>query len=1624
MSPQPTKGAPATSRPALTSRRSTGAIYETSGKKQASILSFFSRQPDAPLSSSSAPAAGERKRLSSPPGRSNEDVHSNTDEAQPPQADKKAGSEPTGAKELTKPNGSLSGSSHFSGDTKPVSPKKNQPRLSVCKREDDLEEQRQRDGCTPPSKDRKKLTESSNRAEGDFFDAKRHRPSTPAKNTAAEKTSAAGEDPESEDVRKFKRIKKGTKVIEEEEEDEIVPTPKGAKKHEKKKKKEEEEEEEQEEEEASMSDSDSSYADESEEEEEEDDDESDEEEEEEEDEEVPVKAKKKQTKKPHAGKAENSRKLGGGEERSSHSGSTSSPSRKAKLASLLYSPSSSSTTSTVCQSSSETASSTPLSSPSSSSAPPSATPSASPSVKSELGSSSALPVSRAVSSCPSSSASVSSAPRPKTAPLGDDIEVVKRKLLASPAAQNCHYFRHFIEDYYAYHQQFCFPPWVDPAQMKDSKGRRAIDCDPSYDFGTLWVPSPDSAMGRAHARPHLTPGMAQYWEIKKKHFDKLILFKIGKFYEFVYGDACAAHRILDLRWMGRVDGETKAHCGFPEQVLHQQAKLLVNAGYKVVVVEQMETPKELEKRNSQAIAGTRDKAVKREVCEVMSAGTVRHADMLASGARYLLVLYFGEEEDDEEGEKEVVMQEQRRDIRDGVHHRETSDDAKQKETRNAQSTATTGGGGTGDGEGAFISEEEDFEAALNLAEQSEKGKERGENKDMKGPSGDAESNEKKSGVFRPGFAACLADVSTCRISLLRLPDDPSAAWPSLRLLLAQTLPVEVVYSPANMPPGVLKLLKLLPCAPQLSPLGSFPDLLNSAAEVERYVSSRLDALQKNKKEESRQEREEVKSEDDAGTGSSGSSSSTDPGFTALSLLSSLRLCLRLCDKWSSLQCALGGLCAYLRSSRLDQSVLSIAQFEPYKPYDPAYMLLDANALRQLEVLQTQEGNIKYSLFGYLDKTVTSFGHRLLRRWVVAPLRRKRELDERLDAVEFLLEHPCATEEIRKRLSGCPDIERLAAKICAQGLQAERKAVYFDHFHQKLLGEFLKLLDAFENIEGLTRHLSEVVLEARGNPQSREMGIGEEQGGGSHRSHRLEILCRGRQDGGIFPSLGGLISELRKKIATDKDGSKIPARGVLPAYDEVEKDMERKHEQLERCLSNLRSEWKMRSLIFVHSKFKYEVECPDGVSKQLLRDYDCDVTSSRKGFIRTTHAIVSLHVVLPCLHSLFSDEAFCNANVHTYRFRTPEICELVSDMEDLEQQRKDLFYPFFSILFNSFYANFASSFGRAIHITAELDCLQSLAYVVAQHPGGSGRMCRPKILEPRDDEPPVLSLKNCRHPVAETLMDHFVPNDVYLNTNHQNEKKRTLLLTGPNMGGKSTLLRQTCLCVIMAQIGCFVPADSCTVTPVDRVFTRLGAEDFILQGASTFLVELKDVSNLMNLGTRHSLAVIDELGRGTSTFDGTAIALASVEYITDVLQCRCLFATHYHLLCYELQRHPHILNVHMKAAIDEQHGSLAFLYKLADGICPKSHGIHVAKLAGIEPEILQCAEEKSLRLQQEIVTQQRHWRLFNVARKLIGANNDAEVGQYFRENREQVLKDLADEETEASQEKDDDVDMTE
>ncbi|MFZ5816805.1 MAG: DNA mismatch repair protein MutS [Bacillota bacterium] len=302
-----------------------------------------------------------------------------------------------------------------------------------------------------------------------------------------------------------------------------------------------------------------------------------------------------------------------------------------------------------------------------------------------------------------------------------------------------------------------------------------------------------------------------------------------------------------------------------------------------------------------------------------------------------------------------------------------------------------------------------------------------------------------------------------------------------------------------------------------------------------------------------------------------------------------------------------------------------------------------------------------------------------------------------------------------------------------------------------------------------------------------------------------------------------------------------------------------------------------------------------------------------------------------------------------RFITPELKELEETVLGADERLMSLEYELFLEVRRQVAAQVAR-IQQSARAVAELDVLASFAEVAALY----------GYVRPLMDTSTKLELKDGRHPVLERVMAEgsFVPNDTYIDT----EEHRLVLVTGPNMGGKSTVMRAAALAVILAQAGSFVPASAAHIGLVDRVFTRVGASDDLATGQSTFMVEMTEVANILHSATERSLVVLDEVGRGTATFDGLSIAWAITEYIHQQIRCRTMFATHYHELCELEGMLPGVVNYSM--AVMEKGEDIVFLRKLVRGGADRSYGIQVGRLAGLPQAVVERAREILLTLEEE------------------------------------------------------------
>ncbi|NWV62437.1 MSH6 protein, partial [Malurus elegans] len=637
--------------------------------------------------------------------------------------------------------------------------------------------------------------------------------------------------------------------------------------------------------------------------------------------------------------------------------------------------------------------------------------------------------------------------------------------------------------------------------------------------------------------------------------------------------------------------------------------------------------------------------------------------------------------------------------------------------------------------------------------------------------------------------------------------------------------------------------------------------------------------------------------------------------------------------------ALGGCVFYLKKCLIDQELLSQANFEEYVPVDIAAktvssgsffartgqrMVLDGVTLMNLEVLQNgTNGGTEGTLLERIDSCCTPFGKRLLKQWLCAPLCNPKSINDRLDAVEDLLAVPDKMSEVTEHLKKLPDLERLLSKIHSIGSplksqnHPDSRAVFYEElkYSKKKIADFLSALEGFKVMNEIVDIMEEVASDFKSKVL------------------RQLVTRKAKNPEGRFPELSAELT--RWDTAFDhnqarKTGVITPKAGFDPDYDEALRDIKAVEEDLQKYLEKQRKLLGFKSVHYWGTgKNRYQMEIPESaISRKLPEEYE--LKSSRKGY---------------------------------KRYWTKEIEKMLAAMVNAEERRDAALKDCMRRLFYNFDKN-GKDWHTAVECIAVLDVLMSLAHYSQD---GDGPLCRPVILLPVDNAPPFLELRNSRHPcITKTFFgDDFIPNDIVIGSKDEGSSSEAscVLVTGPNMGGKSTLMRQAGLLAVMAQLGCYVPAEGCRLTPIDRVFTRLGASDRIMAGESTFFVELSETSSILQHATEHSLVLVDELGRGTATFDGTAIASAVLEELAQRIRCRTLFSTHYHSLVEDCSQSGAVRLGHMACMVeneseDPSQETITFLYKFIEGACPKSYGFNAARLADIPEEVIQKGHRKA------------------------------------------------------------------
>jgi len=532
-----------------------------------------------------------------------------------------------------------------------------------------------------------------------------------------------------------------------------------------------------------------------------------------------------------------------------------------------------------------------------------------------------------------------------------------------------------------------------------------------------------------------------------------------------------------------------------------------------------------------------------------------------------------------------------------------------------------------------------------------------------------------------------------------------------------------------------------------------------------------------------------------------------------------------------------------------------------------HVLIDAASQRNLDLVESRSGKA-HTLLGVLDRTATPMGARLLRDWILHPLRNIATLTSRQDLIAGFLTEPFLLAKCRDALKGIRDIERTTGRL-SQGSGNAR--------------DLQSLASSLSHIPALKDDLSTLAS--------------------THAGLANSLISRLHDFSDLTKLLATALAD--EPPANLRDGG-IIRDGWSPELDELRSAASGGKDWIARLQADERQRTGIDSLkIKFNNIFGYFIEITTSHLAKVPDDYTRKQTMS-------------------------------NAE----RYITPALKEMENKVLGAEERSKQLEGELFIELRSRTIAHLPALQQTAAAI-AEADVLCSLAEVAQYH-----RHCRPALEESRR-----FFITNGRHPVLEqTLTDtKFVPNDTELDP----DSARVQILTGPNMAGKSTYIRQIALIAVMAQIGAYVPADAVTLGIVDRIFCRVGASDDLSRGQSTFMVEMSETALILNHASDRSLVILDEIGRGTATFDGLSIAWAVAEHIHDVIGCRTLFATHYHELTDLVNTRAAVANYNV--AVREWNDEIIFLHKILPGAADKSYGIQVARLAGLPKVVVERAK---------------------------------------------------------------------
>ncbi|KAL3463122.1 muts domain V-domain-containing protein [Aspergillus heterothallicus] len=557
----------------------------------------------------------------------------------------------------------------------------------------------------------------------------------------------------------------------------------------------------------------------------------------------------------------------------------------------------------------------------------------------------------------------------------------------------------------------------------------------------------------------------------------------------------------------------------------------------------------------------------------------------------------------------------------------------------------------------------------------------------------------------------------------------------------------------------------------------------------------------------------------------------------------------------------------------------------------SHMLLNGNTLTSLEIYQNQtDHTAKGSLFWTLDRTQTRFGQRMLRKWVGRPLLDRRQLEERINAVEELKD-PQSTVMLER-------IKSLLGKI-KHDLEKGLIRIYYGKCSRP------ELLNILQTMQMIAQEFSEV--KSPGDTGFSSAAI----------NQAIASLPT------ILDGVVNFLNKINMQAARDDD--------KYAFFREAEETEEI-------------SEHKLGIGGVEHELEEHRFEAGKALGK----------TKVTYSSVAGIDFLVEIENQSSFMRHVPASWVKVSGTKRVSRFHTPQVIKLIRQRD----QHREALAAACDKAFLAFQAEIAANYQThrdCVQSLATLDCLISLATIASQ----------PGYVKPEYAEETCIHVRQGRHPMVEQLLlDSYVPNDIDL----RSDKTRALLVTGPNMGGKSSYVRQVALISIMGQVGSYVPAQSAKLGMLDAVFTRMGAFDNMLAGESTFMVELSETADILKQATSRSLVILDELGRGTSTHDGVAIAQAVLDYLVRSIQSLTLFITHYQHLSSMVNSFPNneLRNVHMRFS-ESKKGTdeITFLYEVGEGVAHRSYGLNVARLANLPPSMLETAKQRSAELEEKI-----------------------------------------------------------